>query len=172
MGWSLRSSPTPAEKMWRQKAEQARENEKDDIKICVCCLSLSLSLSLSLFLSLSLSHSIYKLINLFIFSRRFISLSIDSFFIRCFPSLRRLPIGVVTNKPLHYRTKTVFCVFVIFSHVKLQRRSDCNSRRTATLIDMLEPFMWCCSSTRVWWKLWQCKHLFGVVVLQTSISEW
>ena len=51
----------------------------------------------------------------------------------------------------------VFYVFVIFLTARLQRESEKHLRRSATLIDLLEPY---------WYK-----RLYGVVVLQTSIWE-
>ena len=138
--------------MWRRypKQPQSRttiENKEDNIKISVCFSSSCVCI----FLSVNLKQSTHILHTLFLSS--------------CW-----LLRGVVENKPLYQWTKTVFFVFVTFSHgevimgVRLELKAWCYTYRLFTKV-VLYMSMWCCGTTKVFWEPWWCKHLFGVVAL-------
>ena len=66
-----------------------------------------------------------------------------------------------------------FVYLSLFLMGRLQRRSGWNLRRSATLIDLLEPWWYkcLCRAKRVCREPWWCKCQFSDVVLQTSIWQ-
>ena len=129
-----RWSPIVAAELWkRNPSKHMRELQQKTKKIIsksVSALSVSLSLSLSLLLLLLLLLSVYLKgsTQLILF-------------------LQRLVGRVEANKLFISEPTDRVCVLAISSHfltVRLQRGSDRNLRRSATLIDYLEQWCYSC----------------------------